>query len=332
MSGALRRRLGRCGLEVSGLGFGCWALSGPYTDHGQPAGWGVVDDAESIRAVRHAIDLGVTLFDTAECYGAGHSERVLGEALAGLRHGVAVATKFGHVCDEAARANLGPDTSVARLESSLDASLRRLRTDHVELLQLHLAQAPLEALPQLVEALERMVVAGKIRAYGWSTDDPVRAAAMAQAGTHCSAVQHHFNVLEGDAAVLEVAEAHGLASLARGPLAKGILTGKFTRASRFAADDVRHAWRADSGPLAEAITLAAELREALAVGGRTPAQGALAWLWARSPAIVPIPGFKTRAQVEENAGALTHGPLAPAQMEAVASVLERAGWRRTRVS
>ena len=119
----------RSGIQVSALGLGCWAIGGPWTFDGRPAGWGPVDDAESIRAIHRAVDLGVTLFDTADVYGAGHSERVLGRALAGHRDEVVISTKFGLLFDEATREGGGDDVSPAYIRRACDATLERLDTD-----------------------------------------------------------------------------------------------------------------------------------------------------------------------------------------------------------
>src|SRR6201991_238672 len=123
----LQRDLGtRTGIQVSALGLGCWAIGGPWTSNGMPAGWGEVDDDESIRAIRRALDLGVTLFDTADVYGCGHSERVLGRALAGHRDDAVLVTKVGNVFDERTRTAAGKDVSPEYLRRACDASLRRL--------------------------------------------------------------------------------------------------------------------------------------------------------------------------------------------------------------
>ena len=115
------RTLGRSGIEVSALGMGCWAIGGPWAEGSQPLGWGEVDDDESVRAIRRALDLGVTLFDTADTYGAGHSERVLGRALAGRRDEAVIATKWGCTFDEATRQATGEDASPAYLRRAVAA-------------------------------------------------------------------------------------------------------------------------------------------------------------------------------------------------------------------
>ena len=127
----------RTGIQVSALGLGCWAIGGPWEFNGQPAGWGEVDDDESIRAIRRALELGVTLFDTADVYGCGHSERVLGKALGDRRDEVVVSTKVGNVFDEQTRTGGGKDVSPGYLRRACDASLRRLGTDRIDLYLIH---------------------------------------------------------------------------------------------------------------------------------------------------------------------------------------------------
>ncbi|MEU5965304.1 aldo/keto reductase [Micromonospora parva] len=309
------RTLGRSGITVSAIGMGCWAIGGPlWGDDGQPFGWGEVDDAESIRTIHRALDLGVTLFDTASNYGAGHSERILGKALAGRRDSVVIATKFGNVSEESTRRALGTDASPAFAVRSLDDSLRRLGTDYVDLYQLHLNDLPVPAALDLVDTLEGLVDQGKIRAYGWSTDDPTSAQAFAAAGPHCAAIQHDESVLRDNAAVLAVCDTHDLASLNRGPLAMGLLTGS-TRA--VGTDDVRGRapewleWFTDGRPTPRWAARVDQVRAALTADGRTLAQGALGWLLARSPRTVPIPGLRTVAQADENLATLELGPLSP---------------------
>jgi aryl-alcohol dehydrogenase-like predicted oxidoreductase len=320
----MTRTLGRSGIEVSALGVGCWAIGG---------GWGGVDDDEAVRALHRAVDLGVTFFDTANVYGAGHGERVLGRAFAGRRDRVVLATKFGFTFDEATREIRGPDGTPPGVRTQLEASLRRLGTDHVDLYQLHINDLPVPAALDLVPVLDELVKAGTVRAYGWSTDHPERATAFAQASPLVTAVQHDFSVLKDSAAVLAVCEEFDLASINRGPLAMGLLTGKFTGSSQLGADDIRGQspdWMEyfiDGRPAPELLARIEAVREVLRSGGRTLAQGALGYLWGRSGATIPIPGCRTVAQVDENAGALAHGPLTAAEVAEVDHLLHRATGR-----
>jgi aryl-alcohol dehydrogenase-like predicted oxidoreductase/uncharacterized protein YndB with AHSA1/START domain len=325
----MKRTMGRSGIEVSALGMGCWAIGGPFWAGNTPNGWGEVDDEESIRAIHQALDLGVTLFDTANVYGAGHSERVLARAFEGHRAEVVIATKFNAVFDETTRQVTGSDTTPAGIRAACEASLRRLNTDYIDLYQFHDNGFPAEQATPVRETLEELVSAGKIRAYGWSTDFPERAEVFAL-GPHCSAVQMQLNVLDDNPRMIALCEKHNLAALNRGPLAMGLLTDKYTGKVKVAADDVRGEkspdWMKyfkDGLPNPEWAGKRDAIREILTSKGRSLAQGALAWNWARSEKTLPIPGFRTVAQVQENAGAMQFGPLTPAQMGEINTLLER---------
>jgi aryl-alcohol dehydrogenase-like predicted oxidoreductase len=320
------RRLGRSGREVSALGLGCWAIGGPVMRLGRASGWGDVDDEESVRAIRRALDLGVTLFDTADVYGCGHSERVLGRALGPNRQRVAIATKFGYTFDEVTRTASDVDVSAAGIRHACEASLRRLGTDSIDLYQLHVGSVSEEAVDEIRNVLEALVQEGSIRTYGWSTDNP---ALLSQfAGRACTAAQARLNVLDDAPAMLAACDQLDLALLCRSPLAMGLLTGKFDANSRLPREDVRGAgwewgerWFRDGRPVTEILEVVAAVHEVLTSGGRTPAQGALAWIWARGKHTIPIPGFKTPAQVEENVGALRLGPLTPGQVAEIDRLL-----------
>ncbi|MEU8003417.1 aldo/keto reductase [Catellatospora sp. NPDC049111] len=323
------RTLGRSGIEVGALGMGCWAIGGPlWGEDGQPYGWGEVNDDESVRTVHAALDHGITLFDTSSNYGAGHSERVLGRALAGRRDSAVLASKFGFTVEERTRLATGEDSSAAYAVSCLDGILDRLGTDHLDLYQLHLGHLPVNQALDLVETLEGLVAQGRIRAYGWSTDDAERAAAFAKAGAHCAAVQYDTSVLNDNAAMVDVLATWNLAGLNRGPLAMGLLTGKYHGAvGALGGDDVRGKspewlrWFTDGVPTPEWAARVDRVREALTADGRTLTQGALGWLLARSPHNVPIPGCRTVAQAEENFAPLARTPLPADAFAEVESLL-----------
>ncbi len=323
---AMSRVLGRSSIEVSEIGFGCWAIGGPFSMDGRPDGWGEVDDDESVAAVRRALELGITFFDTADVYGAGHSEQVLGRALAGRRDEVVIATKFGYTFDAGERAITGEDASPGYIRRACRASLRRLGTDRIDLYQLHVGDLPADRVPEVAGTLEDLVAGGLVRAYGWSTGDPQRAAAFA-GGAHCAAIQHPLNVLADAPAMLAICDAHDLASINNSPLAMGLLTGKYGPASQLPADDVRATqpwvgYFTGGRPAPAWLARMDAVRDVLASGGRTLAQGALGWLLARSPRTVPIPGIRTAAQAEQNAAALCLGPLPSAEMTEIARLLD----------
>lgn len=173
------RTLGRSGLQVSALGFGTAGIGGSYWDRSVrselPVGYGPVDAMEAIRAIRRAVDLGINFFDTTDEYGCGQSETLLGRALEGRRQDVVIATKFGFTFDETAKEVTGQDCSPQYIHRACEASLRRLKTDWIDLYQLHLRDVPLEQAGIVRDTLEELVAEGKIRWYGWSTDDVQRA-------------------------------------------------------------------------------------------------------------------------------------------------------------
>ncbi|WP_020579822.1 aldo/keto reductase [Actinopolymorpha alba] len=319
------RRLGRTQIEVSALGLGCWAIGGPFTMFGQPDGWGEVDDTESARAIRRALDLGITFFDTADAYGTGHSERVLGKALGSDRGRAVIATKFGYTYDENLRELIGEDPSPEYVRRACQASLTRLGTDYIDLYQLHIGELPEDAALTIRAVLEDMVADGLIRAYGWSTDN-VGNAKLFATGEHCASIQHDLNIFSDAPEMLAACQEFDVASINRAPLAMGLLTGKFRADFQLPADDVRAnapsiQWFKDGKPNPELLAKLEAVREILRSDGRTLTQGALAWIWGRSERTIPIPGFKSVAQVEENAGALEFGPLKPAQLAEIHALL-----------
>lgn len=322
------RTLGRSGIQVSALGLGCAATGGQfYSAEGEPLAWVDVDDNESIRAIHAALDDGVNFFDTADMYGAGHSEEVLGEALRGRRDQVVIATKFGDVMDPVTRRAVGFDARPEFIRQSLEASLRRLNTDYVDLYQFHIwGHPPAEAI-LVRETLEDLARDGKIRGYAWSTDVLESLEVFAE-GPNCIGVQHEMNLFRCDEAILALCERENLASINRSPMAMGVLTGKYGSGFNFPQNDVRshtpyYLWFKDGKPSEEHLQKLGTVREILVSGGRTLAQGALAWIWGRSRRTIPIPGFKTVGQAQENARAMQFGPLAPEQMMEIEKLLGR---------
>jgi aryl-alcohol dehydrogenase-like predicted oxidoreductase len=327
----MKRKLGKSGIEVSAMGLGCWAIGGPWTyDRGveepSAAGWGKIDDRESIHAIHAGLDMGVNFFDTAANYGAGHSERVLAKALAGRRDQVVIATKFGYLVDEdQKRITRNHDAVLENIRRDCENSLKRLNTDYIDLYQFHVGDYPPEKADAVRDLLEELVTEGKIRWYGWSTDNAEGARVFAE-GAHCTAIQQaiHWATQFDYAPILKVCEEFNLASINRGPLGMGLLTGKFKGQDvKLPDDDIRHDWDFKQGRLADLIQVVEDLKEALTSDGRTLAQGALGWLWARSEVTIPIPGFKNVKQVEENAGAMQYGPLSADAMQEIDKLLGR---------
>jgi aryl-alcohol dehydrogenase-like predicted oxidoreductase len=322
-SSTFQRTLGRSGLRVSAMGLGCWAIGGPWRWLDGQGGWGDIDDEESIRAIHCALDLGINFFDTAANYGTGHSEWILGRALAGKRDQAIVATKFGFNVNEVEKqVTFRQDDHLLHVRAECEASLRRLNTEVIDLYQLHVWDYPVEKVPAMVELLESLVSEGKIRYYGWSTDSVEGARVFAQ-GKHCVAIQHDLNIVLDAPEMLKLCEELNLASVNRSPLARGALSGKYAKGTVFPQNDVRNdEWSRDHF-FAPTLDQLDAIRGILTSNSRTLVQGAFAWIWARSEATIPIPGFKTIAQVEENARAMELSPLTPDQMKEIDTVLGR---------
>ena len=316
------------GRQVPALGLGCWAIGGPMSADDLSVGWGDVDDDRSIEAIHCALDLGVQILDTAQSYGAGHSEAVIGRALKGRPEDVVVITKFGPTFDAVERRYTGASADPDDVEASVHDSLRRLQRDRIDILLCHLNTLPVDEARPAFERLARLRDAGKIGAYGWSTDFPDRVRAFADQDGFV-AIEHSMNVFVPATDVIGEIERLGLLSLNRSPLAMGMLTGKFTAGQALPAGDVRAntlSWMdyfKDGKPVPAFLDRLASVREVLTQGGRSLTQGALCWLWGRSEAAVPLPGFRTRAQVEENAAALAKGPLPPDTMAEIERLIDR---------
>jgi len=331
-----KRRLGRSNLEVSAMGLGCWAMGGPWNwleadGSKEPVGWGQVDDAESIRAIHYALDAGINFFDTAANYGCGRSERVLSQAVAGRRDKVILATKFGYVVDEENRIVSETEDIVNRIRQECESSLRNLKTDYIDLYQFHKGDYDPGKAAEVRDVLEKLVEEGKIRWYGWSTDNPEGARVFAQ-GQHCTAIQHWMNMNMANINIgydlpqmLAVCEEHDQASINRSPLVSGMMTGKFNLDTTFPEDDVRHGWDLRTGRSPQNLQRIEAVRKMFADAGevRTQAQIALAWIWTRSERAIPIPGFKTVAQVKENIQAMEFGLLSKEQMKKIDEIYER---------
>jgi aryl-alcohol dehydrogenase-like predicted oxidoreductase len=317
------RRLGRSDLRVSAIGLGCNTIGGPMWDRtvrsDLPVGYGAVDDRESTRAIRRALALGINFFDTADEYGCGHSERVLGAALGSQKNQVVISSKFGFTFDEAAREVLGKDASPAHIRRACEASLRRLDRDYLDIYLLHIRDLPYEEASAVRETLEELVAEGKIRWYGWSTDDVERARFFAQ-GSHCAVIEHRLNVLLDAPEMLAVCKELDLGSVNRIPLLMGVLTGKYTPDHLPPEDDVRSMFFRHSAFGRDAARIE-QMKGILAANGRSLAQGALLWILSHSPLAVPIPGFRTLEQVEQNAAVLSMSMLPENDLACINKIL-----------
>ncbi len=284
------RELGRAGLKVSAIGMGCWAIGGDA--------WGPVDDAESVAAIRRAVDLGITFFDTADVYGRGRSERLVGEALRGKRDQVIVSTKVGLWESGGDRPNAYTDAKM--VVDQCHESLRRLGTDVIDVYHCHLWWD--ENTEVFLQAFEQLKAQGKIRAYGVSTNEIDHLRHFDQAGT-CGVLQVDYSILNRspEKEILPHCVDHNIGVVLKGPLKMGFLTGKFSAETAFPEGDIRREWPQDPW-YHEALEVVEQLRP-LANGERTLAQVALAFAIHHPAVSVAIPGAKTPAQIEANAGA-----------------------------
>lgn len=322
------RALWTGGPTVSAIGLGTWAIGGPSSSGDQPLGWGSRHDpVEATAVIQAAFDVGITVFDTADAYGTGTAERLLGRALSGHRDEVAIVSKWGNTIDERGRQLIGQDASPGYVRRALEASLRRLDTDHLDAYLLHLSGLPAAQAADLLGTLQQLVDEGLIRSYGWSTDDPDLAASwVGQPGFRL--LEFEANVVRNAPELVTIAETNSLCALVRGPLGTGLLTGAHPAGSRivdkadfrFISPDWLNYFQ-HGYPNPELTRRLELVHDVLTARGHTLAQAALAWLWASSPALVPIPGARTVAQVRENAATLTKGPLDPSQMAQIQDLL-----------
>jgi len=288
-----KRRLGS--LEVSALGLGCMGMSEFY---------GPTDEAESIATIHRALELGITLLDTADMYGPFVNEELVGKAIRGKRERVVLATKCGIVRDPEKRTVRGLNGRPDYILKACDASLRRLGVDHVDLYQLH-RMDPQVPIGESVGAMAQLVKTGKARAIGLSEVGPntLRRATKVHP---IASLQSEYSLLTRDveAEVLPACRELGVGFLAYSPLGRGMLSGRFRSRGDFGPDDYRQFTpRFAAGAFEQNLELTLRVAEVAKAKGCTPAQLALAWLLARGPEIVPIPGTKSRTRLEENAGA-----------------------------
>ena len=293
------RRLGNSDLEVSAIGLGCMGMSSAY---GPPA-----DKGEMIKLIRAAHDLGVTHFDTAEAYGPFANEELVGEALQPIREKVVIATKFGFDIDlQTGRRGSGTNSRPEHIKQVADASLRRLRTDHIDLFYQHRVD-PNVPIEDVAGAVKELIAEGKVRHFGLS-EAGANTIRRAHAVQPVTAVQSEYSLWTRDVeqhGILAVCEELGIGFVAWGPLGSGFLTGKIDATTKFDPTDFRnHAprftpeARAANQAVVDLLQSIADRKDA------TPAQVALAWLLAQKPWIVPIPGTTKLHRLEENLGAV----------------------------
>jgi aryl-alcohol dehydrogenase-like predicted oxidoreductase len=289
-----KRKLGNSNLEVSSVGLGCMGMSVSY---GPPA-----DKQEMISLIRTAVERGITLFDTAEGYGPFTNEELLGEALAPVRDQVVIATKFGFKFEGDKQS--GTDSRPAHIKEVAEASLKRLKTDHIDLFYQHRVD-PDVAIEDVAGSVKQLIDEGKVLHFGLS-EAGVQTIRRAHAVQPVTALQSEYSLWwrEPEAEVLPTLEELGIGFVPFSPLGRGFLTGKIDENTTFDSSDFRNSVprftpeaRKANQALVDLLSRVAERKKA------TPAQIALAWLLAQKPWIVPIPGTTKAQRLEENIGA-----------------------------
>jgi aryl-alcohol dehydrogenase-like predicted oxidoreductase len=292
-----KRKLGKSNLEVSALGLGCMGMSFSY---GPPK-----DKQEMISLLRTSVERGITFFDTAEVYGPFTNEELVGEALAPLRDRVVIATKFGFKFDPATNKPAGLDSSPAHIKEVAEASLKRLKTDVIDLFYQHRVD-PNVPIEDVAGAVKDLIQQGKVKHFGLS-EAGVKTIRRAHAVQPVTALQNEYSLWwrKPEEEVLPTLEELGIGLVAYSPLGKGFLTGKIDENTKFDSTDFRNTVPRFTPEARKANQAVVDLLERIAKEKHaTPAQIALAWLLAQKPWIVPIPGTTKLSRLDENIGSL----------------------------
>ncbi len=296
----LSRNLGQSGISVSAIGLGCMGLSEFY---GEPT-----QESEAIRLLHRAVDLGITHFDTAEIYGRGQNEQLLGKAFAGRWDQIVLATKFGPQRDPATGAFLGVDGSPANVRSSCEKSLKRLGTEKIDLYYLHRVD-PETRIEDTVGEMAKLVQEGKIGAVGLS-EASARTIERAHAVHPVAALQTEYSIFSRDIEkdILPTCVKLGISLIAYSPLGRGMLTGRYSSASNLPASETDYRAqmqpRFQPGNIESNLKLVEAIMEIAARKGCMAAQVALAWVLDRGNHVVAIPGTTRLANLQTNLGAL----------------------------
>lgn len=315
------------GKPVSPLGLGCWPIGGAMFSGDQSLGYTNVDDEESIRTIHAALDHGITVFDTAAAYGAGHADRILARALVN-RPEAKIVTKIGIGIDEEAKQLTFGDTEPESVIPAIDQCLARLDRGQIDLMLLHDNALPIAQAELVFDEMEKARQAGKIAAFGWSTDFSASAAAVAKRDGF-GGIEHAMNVFVDAPRMQRVVSENNAIALIRSPLAMGMLTGKYGADVALPSDDIRAgtnlavAYFKDGQANPDFLARLEAVRDLLTVGGRSLVQGALGWLWAKRETNMPIPGARTVEQITGIAGALDHGALPKDVMAEIETVIAR---------
>ena len=306
------RVLGDTGIRVSVIGFGAWAIGGASAASGTPLGWGRTSDDESLAAIRRARELGVNFFDTSDSYGFGRSESLLGIVLARHRAEIVIATKVGVV--RTSSGALKKDFSRQHILLAVDGSLKRLRTDYIDLYQLHNPSPEELRRGEIQETMDRLQELGKIRYWGISVFTPEEGIEIINQRWGYT-LQVLYNILNQAPAkeLFPLAKQRGYGIIARVPLASGLLTGKYRPDTVFGSDDIRQNFLTPKR-LEEATPRVDEVRSIVGGAERSLAEASLRFVVANDAVSTTIPGAKNVHQIESNAAA-GEGSLPPDAME-----------------
>ena len=315
-----KRILGKSGIEITKIGVGLWAIGGDE--------WGEVQDQESLDMISAALDMGINFFDTADVYGVGHSEELLGRAMKGRRDKFIVATKIGWLGFDVEKQASQYDT-VDKLINGVEGNLKRLQTDYVDLIQCHIdfRETNMEI---FVEGFQKLQQQGKVRAYGVSTSDFEYLQAF-NAENRTSTLQIDYSILNRtpEKDIFPYTIENDLGVLVRGPLAMGILTGKFTKDSRFGEGDFRRNWldNEDEHHIFLNDLEKVENLEAL-TNHRSLAQLAIRFVMQHPAVTVAIPGAKRISQLKENVKAALMPELTPDDLAYIDKITPPSGGRK----
>lgn len=315
-----RRVLGKSDIPVTVVGMGLWAAGGDE--------WGETDDQKILSAIDYALDAGVNFFDTADVYGMGHSEELLGRAMKGRRDRFVVGTKIGWRNYDAERNQTAYDT-VEKFITGVESNLRRLDTDYIDVMQSHIHYRE-PTLDVFLKGFQRLQEAGKIRAYGVSTSDFEYLQAFNRDGK-CATLQIDYSILNrtAEAEILPYCQEHNIGVIVRGALAMGILTGKYDADTRFGADDFRRRWHENREEY-EIFLQDLEKVEGLRplTGERSLAQLALQFVLSHPAVTTVIPGAKNAGQMRDNVQAGLLPPLSAGEMNQIDALVSPGGGRK----
>jgi aryl-alcohol dehydrogenase-like predicted oxidoreductase len=314
------RTLGKSGIEVTKMGIGLWAIGG--------SAWGDTDDADSLNTIDAALEAGITFFDTADVYGDGHSEELLGRAMQGRRDKFLVATKIGWQGFDGERNRTAYDT-VDKLVAGVESNLHRLQTDHVDVIQSHISYRE-PTMEVFLEGFQRLQRDGKVRAYGVSTSDFEYLQAFSADGG-CATLQIDYSILNrtAEADIFPYCQAQNIGVIVRGPLAMGILTGKFSADSQFVGDDFRKRWQENPEEHEVFLQDLAKVERLRPLAkDRTLAQLALRFVMAHPAVTTVIPGAKNARQLADNVGAALLPPLTTKELAQIDAITPPGGGRK----